>query len=177
MKTKICKICGQEFKPQSTVQRVCSWPCAIKYTQQQDKKKEKAIARKQKKAFYSTDRKYQTDLASKACNEYIRGRDKALNCISCDKPNDGSHQRHASHYRPAGTNKQLKFNELNIHASCMQCNSIKSGNLSDYRIRLIKKIGLKNVEWLEGPHGNYKLTLDDIVEIKQYYKEQLKLLT
>jgi len=32
------------------------------------------------------------------------------------------------------------------------------------------------VEWLEGPHEPQKLSVDDIKEIKEYYKEQLKLL-
>ena len=35
-------------------------------------------------------------------NKYVRLRDKGRPCISCEKPDDGSHQRHASHYRSVG---------------------------------------------------------------------------
>jgi hypothetical protein len=42
----------------------------------------------------------------------------------------------------------------------------KSGNLLGYRPRLIEKIGIEAVEWLEGPH-----------EPKRYTVEQLKAMT
>ena len=40
----------------------------------------------------------------------------------------------------------------------------------------MKKIGIDRVEALEGHHSPLKLTIEDAKEIKQYYKEQLKLL-
>ena len=174
-KLKKCRVCKTEFFQYTSTQVTCSIKCAIEYAREQEKKKDKSAARRQKKEYYDNDRKYQLKLAQKACNEYIRARDGGLGCISCDKPNDGTHQRHASHYRP-GTNRQLMFNELNIHASCQQCNTTKSGNLTEYRIRLIQKIGIEKVEWLESYQGDYKFTLDDIKEIKQFYKEKVKLL-
>jgi len=143
---------------------------------EKDKKKKQQQNRRDKKEYYDNDRKHQLKLTQKACNEYIRARDKGIACISCGKPDDGTHQRHASHYRPAGTNKQLMFNELNIHASCMQCNAIKSGNLVDYRISLVNKIGIEKIEWLENYQGDYKYTIEDLKEIREYYKDKIKLL-
>jgi len=66
---------------------------------------------------------------------------------------------------------------MNIHKQCNKnCNLSLSGNIPRYRPNLIKKIGLQNVEWLEGPHEIQKLTISDAKEIKAYYKEQLKIL-
>jgi hypothetical protein len=35
-----------------------------------------------------------------------------------------------------------------------------------YRPELIRRIGLANVEWLEGPHEPAKYTIDELREIK-----------
>ena len=51
-----------------------------------------------------------------------------------------------------------------------------SGNIPEYRPKLIEKIGLSNVEWLEGHHEAQNYTISDANEIRDYYKEQLKIL-
>jgi len=175
MKLKKCVICGKEYEPRASFQKVCSMKCAIDHPKESAKKKKSQSIRREKKEFYAKDKKFQMALAVKACNEYIRARDRGIPCISCDKPDDGSHQRHASHYRP-GTNSALKFHEFNVNASCQQCNTEKSGNLTAYRPKLIDKIGVDAVEWLEGDscHRGYKYTLEDVIEIKEYYREKLK---
>jgi len=66
---------------------------------------------------------------------------------------------------------------MNIHKACSECNNFKSGNLSEFRIKLIGKIGLEMVEWLESQNQPYQWDLEDIKEVKAYYKEQLKDLT
>ena len=128
--------------------------------------------RKQKKEYYDNDRKHQLKLTQQVFNQYVRVRDMGRQCISCDKPDNGTHQRHASHYRPA-THQQLRFNELNCHSSCQQCNTTKSGNLTEYRPRLIAKIGEDKVIWLESKQPGYKYTLDDLKEIREYYKSKI----
>ncbi len=50
----------------------------------------------------------------------------------------------------------------------------RSGNIAEYRIRLIKKIGLDKVEWLEGPHEPAKYTIDDLKELIVKYKAKCK---
>ena len=45
---------------------------------------------------------------------------------------------------------------------------------TDYRINLIKKIGLDKVEWLEGQHEPKKYTCEDLKEIELKYKQKLK---
>jgi len=51
-----------------------------------------------------------------------------------------------------------------------------SGNITLYRINLIKKIGIERVEWLEGPHPPAKWTIEELQGIISTYKQKLKLL-
>jgi Bacteriophage Lambda NinG protein len=83
--------------------------------------------------------------AQQVFNRYIRHRDSGLPCISC-----GSYDTaHASHYFSAGKFSALRFNEWNVNASCVTCNTYLHGNLIMYRMGLIKKIGEKAVLQLE----------------------------
>jgi isocitrate dehydrogenase kinase/phosphatase len=49
-----------------------------------------------------------------------------------------------------------------------------SGNITEYRINLVKKIGVEQVEWLEGKHEAKHYSVDDLKEIKEIYKRKLK---
>lgn len=161
--------------PFNTLHKVCGTPCAIKYSQEKAKKLFKKEARKAKKEMNDNDRSYQIKLAQQAFNAFIRERDKDQPCISCGRVHDG--QYHAGHYQSTGAHPNLRFHPLNNHKQCAPCNNNLSGNIVNYRPRLIKKIGLKCVEWLEtSPPNVKKLTLDDIKEIKIFYKEQTKIL-
>lgn len=112
--------------------------------------------------------------AQAACNQYIRERDTGLPCVSCDKPDDGSHQRHASHYRSVKACSSLRYHPWNIYASCAQCNSHLSGNLLEFRIRLVRRYGQDRVNWLESQNGVTRYRIEDLRKIKQGYKDKLK---
>ena len=43
----------------------------------------------------------------------------------------------------------MRFHEHNINGQCTSCNKFKSGNLTEYRIALVEKIGEDRVKWLE----------------------------
>ena len=109
-------------------------------------------------------------------NKYVRLRDKGKPCISCDKLDDGSHQRHASHYRSVGACSSLRFNTLNIHASCAQCNSHKSGNILEYRIRLIRMFGEAFVDRLECAPKSQAYSLNWIGRAKTIFRKRCKTL-
>lgn len=102
-------------------------------------------------------------------NRWVRLADRGMPCVSCGHPDDGSRQRHASHYRPAGPNPALRFEPLNTHAACSICNNHKSGNLTPYRQELIRRIGIERVEWLEGPHDIPHRTVEDFRAIQRTY--------
>ena len=104
-------------------------------------------------------------------NKFIRLRDKGLNCISCNKP---AKKENAGHYRSVGGNPELRFEELNVHLQCEYCNTYLHGNLINYRINLIKKIGLKKLECLESNHAPKKYTIDEIKSLKVVYKLKIK---
>lgn len=103
-------------------------------------------------------------------NAYIRRRDENLPCISCVK----GKPEQAGHYLSAGHHSVHRFNEKNVHGQCVRCNMYLSGNQINYRINLVKKIGVEQVEILEGTMNNKKkwdrLELETIIN---EYKNQL----
>jgi hypothetical protein len=134
---------------------VCSGKCAIAHSRQ----KAEVVARKEhkirkEKAMTPAKRKERTQ---SAFNAYIRVRDALDPCISCGQHYDLG-QRHASHYRSRAAASQLRFNTFNVHASCAQCNGMKSGNIVEYRINLVKKIGVERVEALENNNEKRRYT-------------------
>lgn len=112
--------------------------------------------------------------AQRAFNAFIRERDRYLGCVSCHMPADYRGQWHASHYRSTAAAPELRFDELNVHKSCAQCNSFKSGNVVEYRLRLLDRIGPEAVEKLEGPHPPKKYDIDTLIEICRTYRHKLR---
>ena len=148
--------------------------CAIEVVKEAEKKKQRKQLKEGRERLKTLSN--HLNEAQKACNAYIRERDKGEPCISCDKPDNGQHQRHASHYRSVGACSVLRFNVFNIHASCSTCNSVLSGNLLEYRIRLIKKLGSERVEWLECQNGTIKYEVDYLKRLKAIFRKRTKLL-
>lgn len=171
-RAKKCAVCREPFQPFQSLQKVCSPKCASDYAISQRTKAERRELKKRKQALKTTRQLLKE--AQDECNKDIRNRDWDQGCISCDKPANWGGQWHASHYRPAGNCGALRFHPWNINKACSECNNHKSGNLAEYRIRLINKIGIKAVEWLESQNAPYKYTRDEAVEIKQYFKEKNK---
>jgi hypothetical protein len=106
--------------------------------------------------------------AQVAFNAWIRERDKDLPCISCQRHHKG--QYHAGHYRSVGACPELRFEPLNVHKQCSACNNYKSGNILEYRLNLIAKIGQEKVDWIEGKHDPVKYTVEDLREIRDRYR-------
>ena len=125
-----------------------------------------------KKEYYANDKSTRREAAQKAFNAYIRARDSDCSCISCGR--SSGCKINAGHYKSVGSTPELRFNELNVHLQCEHCNMFKSGNIENYRINLIDKIGLDKVEWLEGPHEPKKYTCEDLKEIELIYKGKIK---
>ena len=115
-------------------------------------------------------------IAQKVFNTYIRLRDKGKPCISCDKQlrdNDIN----ASHYFSVGSSPNLRFNEDNVHNSCIKCNKELHGNISEYAIRLPLRIGKERFERLIQDRNKPALySINDVKEIILLYKEKIKLL-
>ncbi len=176
MRQKRCRNpeCLKPFHPEKPMQVVCSPGCAHPYVRHREAQKFKAETRKRRREMNQNDRKWWIKQAKTICHKFIRMRDAHLACISCGTKRTA--QWDAGHYRPAGNNSALRFHELNIHKQCCQCNDghKKSGNLTEYRIGLIKKIGQPAVDWLEGPQPLKKWTIEELREVVEYYKRKIK---
>ena len=167
-----CRQCRATFQPTLPLQVVCSWKCAAAYagTERARKAVERAKRREAQGQRLRVERAPDAARRAQATfNRWVRHRDSGLPCVSCGHPDDGTRQRHASHYRPVGPNPALRFEPDNVHASCSICNNWKSGNLTGYRAELIHRVGLERVEWLEGPHELPKRTVEDYRAIHQGY--------
>lgn len=93
-------------------------------------------------------------------------------CISCGANcgatavgGDGD----AGHFRSRGSAPHLRFDERNCHLQCKKCNRYLSGNVANYRIGLIERIGLDAVDALESDQEPRNHTIDDLREIKARY--------
>jgi len=166
---KKCKACGELFTPFQTTQKACSVKCAMDIAKEKADKDYRKETKRRREAL-KTKSDYEAE-AQEACNAYIRQRDKNKPCISCGRI---PKKRNAGHYRSVGACPELRYHPLNIHLQCEHCNSWKSGNAIEYRINLVRKIGVELVEWLEGPHEMQHRSIEDLKDIKAYYKEQLK---
>jgi hypothetical protein len=163
-KQKKCNHCKKPYSPISSLAKACSWECAIELTRGDTAKKERKAMRERKQALKTRSdwlREAQT-----AFNWYIRERDHDQVCISCQKP---PKKRNAGHYRSVGACPELRFCEENVHLQCEHCNTHLSSNAIEYRINLVKRLGVERVEWIEGPHDPAKYTIEDAKDIKKKY--------
>lgn len=184
MRPKTCKAyikkcqppsCQERFYPARPLQNTCDSRCAlalVRWQAEQKEEKQRKEWRKDKRQYLQSDRSYQAKKAQEDFNRYIVLRDRDDPCISCGRYHKGRY--HAGHYRSVGSYPELRFNEDNVHKQCDPCNLHLSGNSVEYRKGLIKKIGAKRLGILEGPHPAKKYTIEDLIEIRQIYKQKRK---
>lgn len=188
-KPKKCRACKEKFTPRNSMQVVCSPACALKLAKaksekyaQEAKRQQKRSDRARKEALLSKSDWLKR--AQKAFNAYIRERDKDLPCISCDimATKDRRYLYYTGgywdcgHYRSVGSCPELRFEPLNAHKQCKRCNSQLSGNVVEYRTRLLQRIGADKLAWVEGSHEPKRYRIDDLKAIEREYKDKLKAL-
>ncbi|KAA8689584.1 recombination protein NinG [Pseudomonas caricapapayae] len=174
-RAKKCRVpeCGASFVPQKPGQAVCSPACAIIDAPRNQAKARKALAQveraeiKVRKEKLKSRSDHMKD-TQQAFNEWVRHRDASLPCVSCGRHHEGKYD--AGHYRTVGSNPALRFEPLNCHKQCVPCNQHKSGNVIEYRIELVRRIGIVNVEWLEGPHEPQKYTVEELKALTAKYR-------
>jgi len=175
IKKKKCVECEELFTPTNSMQKVCSYKCAIVFSNKKKKQKESKLWSKEKSERKEKLLSYSDWLKAfqQVFNAYIRLRDKDLPCISCGA-NEPTKTYDAGHYRSVGAHPELRFNEDNVHKQCRKCNGYWGGNLIEYRKGLIKKIGVEKVEHLENFKNTLKLTIPEIKEKIVEYKNKIK---
>jgi hypothetical protein len=174
-----CKHCKAPFVKQRAMQSTCSIPCALGLVESKKAKAQaKAAAEERKLTAQARVRlKTRSELANEAqvaVNAYVRLRDAALPCVSCGRHHQG--QYHAGHYMSRGARPDLRFDLDNIHKQCAPCNEHLSGNIANYRIELVKRIGQEGVDRLEGPAKPDKLTRDELIEMKTRFRAMARAL-
>jgi hypothetical protein len=174
-RTVKCSECPTRFVKMKMGQKVCGPVCAAvagrKATAREDRKTTAA-----RKVAMKTIRQLIAE-TQVVFNAYIRTRDRLAGhpCISSGRPLDWSGNNvDAGHYRSRGSADHLRFDERNCHAQSKQDNRYGSGNAVDYRIGLIKRIGLAAVEALEADQTVVKWTRERLAAIKAEYKAKTK---
>ncbi|WP_300746932.1 recombination protein NinG [Pseudomonas sp.] len=178
-KPKKCRVtaCGASFVPLRLGQAVCSPACALIDGPRHAPKARKALADIERKDIKVRKEKLKSRAdhlkdTQQAFNAWIRARDADQPCISCGRHHEG--QYHAGHYRTVGANPELRFEPLNAWKQCAPCNNHLSGNLINYRISLLQRIGEEKVAWLEGPHEAKKYTVEELKAMTTEYREKTK---
>lgn len=178
-KTCINPACKVEFVPARLGQKVCGWACGLAIAPANQDKVRKALAQIERKEIRSLRERIKPRAehlrdAQTAFNAWVRARDASLPCVSCGRHHEG--QYHAGHYRTVGANPELRFEPLNVWKQCAPCNNHKSGDIVNYRIELVRRIGADKVEWLEGPHEPKKYTIDELKALTALYRAKTRAL-
>jgi len=177
-----CKQCKEFVDVETGVQFPAGFFCAIyhaiEFASEKQKKAKERIKRKALKVRKESLKTIgdRTKGAQTAVNKYIRMRDYGKPCVSCGslpEPKRGG-TMDAGHYRSRGAAAHLRFDLFNIHAQCVKCNRFGSGNAVDYRIELIKRIGLERVERLEHDNGCRKFTADYLDRVKKLFNKRAR---
>lgn len=195
MKAKTCRVCKKKFTPTRAIQPVCSESACMyayaneaatkakrKRLEQQGQQERKAL--RERKDAIKTRSEYMSE-AQTAFNSWIRWRDRDLPCICCGKVADESWKPggswDAGHFLGRGAYPELRFIEDNVHKQLKSCNAgsakyaMKGKTVAQsYRVRLIEKIGLDRVEFLEGPHEPKKYTIPELKAIRDEYRGRLR---
>ncbi|AUR90644.1 NinG protein [Vibrio phage 1.148.O._10N.286.54.A10] len=182
---KRCPQCRKYFLTEEMMrfgaQHFCTFDHAVQYANKASTKaKGKAIKEKEqrkelrKRKEETRPKSWYTKEAQKWFNKYIRLRDNDEPCICCGRENTDDIQWHAGHFLTTGARPEHRFNEDNCHKQTSYCNNYLSGNVAEYRKRLIEKIGKVKVEVMERDHKQKNYTIDDLKEIISKYKLKCK---
>lgn len=170
--------CGETFTPTfSTAQKVCTYTCGLAIKHVNQEKARKSLAQIERKDITVRKEKLKSRAehlkdTQIAFNAWVRERDALLPCISCGRHHQGKYD--AGHYRTVGSNPALRFEPLNCHRQCSPCNTQLSGNIVNYRIALVKRIGVEAVDWLEGPHEAKKYTVEELKAMTADYRAKTR---
>ena len=111
--------------------------------------------------------------AQDAFNAWIRWRDRDKPCISCGRDHQG--QYHAGHYRTTAAASHIRFHGWNVHKQCAPCNNQKSGNIVEYRINLVRRIGEEKVRWIEENNETRRYDVEYLKRLKRVFQKKLRI--
>jgi hypothetical protein len=178
--------CREPFTPRFlTTEVCCSDAHAIAYAREMPPKRRElasmlvANAAKRERKAALKDRKAWLREAQAVFNAWVRERDHFLPCVSCG---DTVGPFDCGHYLGVGAYPELRFEPMNAAKQCrFNCNRgggyVKNEKLRQrvttaFRVELIERIGLQQVEWLESYHEPLKPTVEWLqTKIVEWRKE------
>lgn len=177
-----CKVCEGAYQRLRPMQKVCGPDCAMAHGRALAQKKAEREAKADRRATLQKleamrTKPQLTRLAQTAFNAFIRARDAGRPCISCGSPlptNQVGGAFDCGHYRSVGSAPHMRFVEDNAHGQCKHCNRHLAGNHVAYRIGLVARIGLTNVELIESDDTLRKYTHEGLVEIARHYRAEAR---
>lgn len=179
LRPKTCRMCPETFQPATSLQVVCSPGCGLAKAKADREAKERKAKRKETREWREASRPkaYFLKRAQAAFNEFVRARDHGKPCISCNRlipavKYGGSVD--AGHYRSTGAASHLRFNLWNCHSQCKQCNRDYSGNVVDYRISLIRRIGQDRVEALEADNDPRAFKVEYLKRLAKLFRRRAR---
>lgn len=180
-----CSTCRKKVPAEEAItgalRAFCSYECLQAYAKSD--KGQKAVKSAYRKDLSERKEKLKTagdytKEAQAAFNKFVRIRDAHKPCISCGNPLEheslgGGYD--AGHYRSRGSASHLRFNLLNVHAQCKKCNRYLSGNVTDYRIGLVSRIGQNMIDKLERDNTPKKFTVEYLKRVKSIFTRRANL--
>ena len=174
---KKCRICQSEFEPWNSLQFACSPKCAIDYAKTESQKREYLEAIEGKRPRKVETVSQQHELTQPVFNKWVRlVKDKdETECISCGRARVGFTET-AGHFKTVGSAGILRYFPDNVHGPhCTEGNLHKSGNIVEYRPRLIEKIGIERVEFLDSESTkSKKWTIAELKDLRAKYSRLTK---
>jgi len=167
-----CKNCKEKFEAIHFNQKYCFKDECKKVWIEKAKQKQWKVKKRRMKAELKTTSDFVKE-AQKWVNKFVRLRDEKKGCISCGDAFTGKYD--AGHFFSAGGHGSVRFDLRNIHGQCVYCNQWEHGNLYQYHLKLISKIGLKEFDDLEKQsYKTKKWEKDELKEIIKVYKQKCK---
>lgn len=165
------------FTPARQMQKACGPKCASLMVEFRNCRTAERAAREDRRQTRAQieamkPRSYWVKRAQAAVNAWVRLRDEGKPCISCGTMTATAW--HAGHFYSTAARPDLRFDTANIHKQCSQCNLYLSGNLIAYRLALPERIGIAELDRLDGPPSKERATVAVLREIEASYKRKTK---
>ena len=174
IKQKACKVCKSKYTPFSSLAQACSPKCALELAElKKDKKQKKELReyRVETKKISAWRKEAQI-----AFNAYVRIRDYHDTCISSGRPdNHYANEFDCGHYRSVGSAPHLRFHLHNAHKQSKHDNCYLSGNIVEYRPRLLAKIGYERLEALETDNDYRSFDREYCERVKRIFNKKTRI--
>lgn len=177
-----CMHCKEYFLVETMRKTPKGWFCTIEHALQYANKETRARIERADRAKHKADkervktRAQWMKEAQAAFNSFVRARDYGKPCVSCGALPAQKYggTMDCGHFRSTGSASHLRFNLFNTASQCVTCNRYGSGMAVDYRIELIKRIGLDRVERLESNNTPRSFDIDYLKRIKRIFNKRAK---